>query len=310
MTPEKMIRRLYELGHFRNPAHPTGVSESDLVNLSLHDQPVRTAIASYQEFMAADFDRLSAKHHGRKGIADGEPGPATADLLSVARCGCPDYDDAEMATGRGSWDAGCHPDWPANHTFTVQMNKSGMPSYLRDTIEPAWALVRKAYADMGIVFIREDDNPRANSLTTWTRGRGWIGLAIVPNNPGCGDRIWAKFDNRYRPRDLLNQWARLLAHEYGHNMGMRHSRGGIMNPSITSGPFTATAWRGDPSQSILERYFGGEPVDLDDQPDEPDDPDTPDEPRPPERYWFRGEFDLMDNDENVGTYILVPKTET
>ena len=308
-----LIQRLWNYGHFHNPAHPTGVVEADLPKLKLTDASVKTALASFQEFMAADFDRLALEEHGRIGIADGDFGPATSKLFEVERCGCPDY---EMATdghveqaGSGSWPANCRPDFPGLHTFSVQMNKSGMPSYLSSTIEPAWDLVRRAYANMGILFLREDANNRANTLVTWQRGSGWIGLAIVPRSPRCGERIWARFDNRYQPRDLLNQWARLLAHEFGHNMGMSHSRGGIMNPSIVSGPFTPTAWRGDPSESLLRRFFGGVPIPLDGpKPDEP----KPDEPKPPitdEQFVFTGDFELKQGDRSFGRFILVPRPQ-
>lgn len=295
-----IIQKLWDLGHFHNPAHPTGVYAEDLETLHLHDKSVRTAIASFQEFMAEDFDRLSLEQHGRIGIADGDIGPATEKLFVVERCGCPDY-QIEAANGSGSWPANCRPDYPNTHTFSVQMNKSGMPSFLQNVIEPAWKLVVQAYANMGILFLREDQNNKANTLVTWQRGAGWIGLAIVPNSPRCGERIWARFDNVYRPNNLLNQWARLLAHEFGHNMGMSHSRGGIMNPSITSGVFTPTAWRGDPSESILRRYFGGVPVQVGPKPD----PEVP--PTGPKDYYFEGSFTLMQNDKPLGEFILQPK---
>lgn len=305
MQAAEIIRKLWDLGHFINPAHPTGVTEDDLPNLKLTDASVKIAIQSFQEFMSADFDRLSNQHHGRIGIADGEVGPATTDLFAVERCGYPDY-TIEAANGAGSWPANCRADHPNTHTFSVQVNKSGMPSYLRETFEPAFELVRQAYANMGILFIREDDNDRANTLVTWQRGSGWIGLAIVPNSPRCGDRIWAKFDNRYQPSQLLDQWARLLAHEFGHNMGMSHSRGGVMNPSITSGKFTPTAWRGDPSESILRRYFGGVPVDIGGGPVDPP-------PPPPSgaKHYFVGGFELkqVGSDASLGEFILVPKPE-
>lgn len=54
-----IIQKLWDLGHFHNPAHPTGVTASSLESLQLHDKSVRIAIASFQEFMAEDFDRLS-----------------------------------------------------------------------------------------------------------------------------------------------------------------------------------------------------------------------------------------------------------
>ena len=124
-----------------------------------------------------------------------------------------------------------------------------------------------------MLLIRKDGTG-GNTHITWERGRGWIGLAIVPNRPGCKSAIWAKFDTQYRPRDLINQWARLIAHELGHNMGMSHTRGGIMNPSIVSGPFTKRAWRGDPAERLLTRFFGGEPIELDEPDPEPDPPPT------------------------------------
>ena len=310
-TVNPLIRRLWDLGHFVNPAMPTGVNESDLPGLNLHDAEVKTALRSFQEFMAADFDRLSNDEHGRSGIADGEYGPATAKLFEVDRCGHPDYEMATEEAGSGSWPSNCRDDHPGLHTFSVQINKSGMPSFLQNVIEPAWDLVVQAYANMGILFIREDDNDRANTYVTWQRGAGWIGLAVVPRSPRCGERIWAKFDNRYQPGDILNQWARLLAHEFGHNMGMSHSRGGIMNPSITSGAFTPTAWRGDPSESLLRRYFGGIPVPTNGFPVPPTGPPPTDGDCPKidlTKLFFQGSFVLSDEQKNpLREFILVPK---
>ena len=309
-TTIPIIQKLWDYGHFRNPAMPTGVDESDLPGLQLHDAEVKIALRSFQEFMGADFDRLAAEEHGRIGIADGEFGPATARLFDVERCGHPDYEMATEEAGSGSWPNNCRSDYPGVHTFSLQFDKRGMPSYLENVIEPAFALVRQAYANMGILFLREDGNNKANTLVTWQRGAGWIGLAIVPRSPRCGERIWAKFDNNYRPSQLLDQWARLLAHEFGHNMGMSHSRGGIMNPSITSGPFTPTAWRGDPSEPILKRYFGGIPVNIG-GPTEPDPPPTG--PCPPggvdlTKLFFSGTFTLSDPDGNpLREFILIPK---
>lgn len=186
-----------------------------------------------------------------------------------------------------------------------------MPSFLGSPDDPnsifeqAWCLQRAAYANMGIVFIRQDDNNRANTLVTWTRGNGWIGLAIVPNQFSCGLRIWAKFDTRYAPSAMLDQWARLLAHEFGHNMGSGHdNRGGIMYPSIRSGKFTTTAWRGDPRESWMAARFGGVPVDLDDTPDKPD---PPTDPPGPNEYWVRGVQQFMKGDEMLFESISVPK---
>jgi len=133
MTPYAIILRLWTLGHFHNPAHPTGVKFEDLEKLKLTDRVVIIAMASYQEFMAADFDKFTAIHHGRPAICDGNIGPASIDLLNIERCGEPDYQMSVIEeAGKGSWPANCHPDWPGVHTFTVQVDKSRMPLFLGD----------------------------------------------------------------------------------------------------------------------------------------------------------------------------------
>lgn len=279
MNGKALIRWLWDLGHFRNPEMPTDVIEDELGSLTLTSPQVKTAIRSYQSFMREDFDRLSIAEHGRIGVADGEVGPATAQLFSVDRCACPDFPEGtEPAMGRGSWPAGCTAEYPENHTFGIYWDYGRMPSYLNEVIEECKRLCYASYRDIGIVFF-DTELQHANTTVTWERGRGWIGLATVGQNQRCGSQIWAKFDTRYRPSRLTDQWARLLAHEFGHNMGLRHSRGGVMNPSISQGAYTEDEWRGDPSESILRRWFGGEPVPPKDG-DEPDPPD-PDNPKGP-----------------------------
>jgi hypothetical protein len=264
--PAAAIALLEEYGHFRNPQHPTGITAKDLPRLSLADSVVKVAFDSYIDFMGLPMEVSSN-------------GKITAEALGsvfMPRCGCADYPAVEYAypdvvgdalTGRGSWPAGCHPQFPGRHTFTVQVDKRGMPSYLAGTgsdigaFEQAWRLCVAAYADMGIAFVRQD-NDQANTIITFQRGPGWLGLASVPSRFSCALRVWAKFDNRYRPSALVDQWARLIAHELGHNMGMSHFRGGIMNASLTSGVFSLRAWRGDPAESRLRTYFGGTPIIL------------------------------------------------
>ena len=289
MNTNNVIQRLWDLGHFIK----TDVTKDELPNVRLHDPSARIAIASYRDIMDS-------------------PETTLEELFAIERCGCPDY-GIEAANGRGSWPVGCHPEYPNNHAFAVYFNKSGMPSFWQPVFDECWLLVRQAYADIGIAFFETKEQSRANTVVTWQRGAGWIGLAIVPNGPSCRDRIWAKFDNRYRPGDLVNQLARLLAHEFCHNMGLSHTRGGIMNPSIVTGPFRANAWRGDPSESSLVRFFGGSKVDLHDidaptPPDEPEPPaPDPEPPKGPNEFWFRGSFELMQGDRSLGEYILTPK---
>jgi len=195
---------------------------------------------------------------------------------------------AVRKAGRGSWPAGCDPDHPGIHVFTVYFDTRSLPSHWgkdgdpNSVFEQAWEKCRRAYARIGILMLRVNSKSKANTSVTWVRGNGWIGLAQLPNAPGCGSKVWARFDNRYKPSDLVNMLARLLAHEFGHNWKLRHTRGGIMNSSIVRGSFNDDAWVGDPSQSTLVRYSGGKSIDLDDDgPDPPDPPGPPDPPNPP-----------------------------
>jgi hypothetical protein len=64
----------------------------------------------------------------------------------------------------------------------------------------------------------------------------------------------------------------LIKHELGHNSGLGHSRGGVMNPSIING--LPVSWKNDPSESQLRKWYGGEPVPG-------GNPLPPDTPQPP-----------------------------
>ena len=214
---------------------------------SMDDARVVDAISRYRDFMQVYTRDIES-------------------LFSIPRCGCPDVETD--ATGSGSWPVGCHSEWPRNHAFAVFFDMAGMPRHWTSAFDAAWELVMQAYANIGIAFFRTMERAKANTIVTWQRGNGWIGLAIVPRGPRCKDRIWAKYDNRYGSsfslQRLINQLAFLMAHEFGHNMGMSHTRGGVMNPSLISGTFHADQWRkDDPAFSILKRYFGGEPVAVD-----------------------------------------------
>ena len=212
---------------------------------SLEDSTVVDAIARYRDFL---------------GVSTLD----TQELFELDRCGCPDI--VADATGAGSWPVGCHPEYPKNHAFAVFFDTSRMPKHWTAAFEAAWELVKQAYANIGIIFFRVMDRKRANTIVTWEVGRGWIGLAIVPRGPRCGQVIWAKYDTRYGSSfsldRLINQLSFLMTHEFGHNMGMSHTRGGVMSPTLINGTFHPDQWRrSDPAlAAYLRRWFGGEPV--------------------------------------------------
>lgn len=188
-------------------------------------------------------------------------GMSDEEVFNIPRCGCPDFD----TTGSGSWPKGCDPDNLNVHSALYFVDKSNMPSYLNDTFEDSWELMRKAYANIGFKVRRSNSRSNYNSIVTFQPGSGWIGLAIVGRGQTCRTRMWAKFDNRYGSTfdkmRRIYQWAFLIAHEIGHNCGMSHTRGGIMNASLINGIFYEDQWRrNDPAFSILKRYYDGNPI--------------------------------------------------
>ena len=265
MTERQIIQLLWDLGHFRNPAHPDTweTDLDDLGRLTLADECVRSATRSFQETMAVALEPLSAVHHGRLPICDGDIGPATLELFSVERCGCPDFAaDVDAATGSGSWPSGCHERYPSNHAITVNVKPNRMPAFLQPVFETVWSNVESAYAEIGLKLIRTDGDTAANIQFSFEPLSGsTIGLAIVGRGQRCGTSIWAKFEPGYRPSNVVREWTSLVKHELGHNMGLSHSQGGVMNPSIVPG--LPVSWIGDPSAPILTRWFGGEPVPVD-----------------------------------------------
>lgn len=283
MKVTEILALLYDSGHFRNPVNRNGqswnVNRADLATISLRHPAVKEAVRSYQDFQAAILEPLSLKINNRPAIHDGDIGPATAKLFEVERCDCPDYYIperegfyVEQAMGSGSWPANCIAAWKDTHAITINVNKSGMAGFLQPVFETqVWPAVLFAYAEMGLMLVRADGDTRANLQTSFqpsVGGGGAIGLAIVPSNQTCSLSIWNRFKAGYQPRNVVSEWITLIKHELGHNMGLNHSRGGVMNPSIVEG--LPVSWKTDTSASILRRWFGGEPV-----PNAPGGPDGP-----------------------------------
>ena len=296
MDDREIIQWLWHYGYF----YLTEVDKDDLDGLRLTDQIVIDAIAKAQAFVGQDLDVHTAEIYGRRSDPDGVLGPATIAYFQTPRCAYPDFGpEVQRATGGGSWPAGCHESWPSNHAVGIRVDRQRMPSRLQPIFDDVIARVTRAYADIGMVLIWGESKVNIDFAFEPLRG-ATIGLAIVPSGARCNTHIWCKYDPSYQPSDLANQWCRLIAHELGHNMGMGHSRGGIMNPSIVSGVFTDTAWRGDPSYPLLRRYFGGDPVTPKPKPDEPD------EPSPPQgKIVIRGEF-WAELEDGTKTAVSIP----
>lgn len=317
MTPEEVIRRLYDLGHFDNPAHPTGVTIDGLSRMKLHYKEVRTAIASYQEYFGGQFDSLALGEHGRLGIADGEMGPATQTLIESPRCGFPDFPVGVLAAGyqEANWPDDCRRNLKFARNF-----KSAPGLSEEDTDKAFWAPANNwTYALSDLEMIS------AGGATSRGDARIYAGLKSL----GGSTLAWS-----YLARNQCNDWleqaydtgrrwalaylATVASHEVGHAIGLPHNRDqdALMYPSIHA---RSLARRGYPNATDLAqakglgyRLSGGQPPSVEDlyrpRPHVP--PEDPDDPEPPTgRYWFSGGFTLMDGEQPLGKFILTPKPE-
>lgn len=313
MTPTEIIKRLYSLGHFHNPAHPTDVTEADLAGLQLHSPAVRIAIASYQEYFAGEFDALALQEHGRLGIADGELGPATKSLIGMPRCGFPDYPVGVMAAGaqEANWPNACRKNLKFARSF-----KSAPGLTEADTDRAFWAPANNwtyALADVEMVAVngstsRGDARIYAGLKSLEGSTLAWSYLAT--NN--CNDWLEQAYDTGRNWG--LAYLATVASHEIGHALGLPHNRDqdALMYPSIHS---RSVGRRGYPNSTDLAQAKGLGYSLSDSQPPteanlyrpRPHGPTDPDPVPPTGEHWFRGGFMLMQGDAEQGEYILTPK---
>lgn len=262
LTDRQIIERLKLYGHLERPRGvPSGLWPT-IDELTLDAPPVQAAIESFQVMHAAVLEPLVAKHHPERSstavVADGKIGPATEELLETARCRVPDYAFSEPLLGSGSW-KGCH-GIGEFHAAKVKINTAGLPSFLAPVFDEVWRRTVESYEEVGLRFMRDDTTLRPQIEISFVKpDGGWIGLAIVGQNETCSTpSIWARFDKGYQPANVLSEWTTLFKHELGHNCGLSHSSGGVMNPYVLKG--LPVSWKGDPSHNLLVKRFGGVPV--------------------------------------------------
>lgn len=256
----KFIRRLYQTGHLEYPFGNRQTLTKSVTSLKISDPEVVKAIASYQDFEAVNLDQLSLLANGRPAHHDGDVGPATETILTMDRCGHPDYGpDVQSAVGTGGWKR-CH-DVGEFHCAKVYIDESGMPSFLKPVFGQVWDNTVKAYAEIGLLLLRVNNKSEADITASFVRSSsGWIGLAIVGPGDCKGRSIWQQYLATYNPSNTVREWSTLWMHETGHNVGLSHSRGGIMNPSIVQG--LRASWIGDTSEALMKRMYGGVQVPI------------------------------------------------
>ena len=229
------------------------------------DRSVSLDDAANELCLVLGFRSVKAYQQWHGLLVDDWPGPITIAHMNTPRCGRPDVEDEayRAIVGSGSFPQPCQ-----KEGVLVHYDKSRFPKSWLDNWPEIQEKTFKAYADMG-GRMRETLDENAAHIRVWaTQGAGWIGLAQF-NNRSCSGSVFHQLSYSYIPNDLVNQMCRLHTHEFGHNVNLQHTRGGVMNPTILSGPFNG--WeRGDPSYDTLVRFFGGEPLD----PDKPEEKDN------------------------------------
>ena len=270
----KVLEHAWKFGHFRNPEYPSthDVKEADVANLALDHPIARSAIASLQE-SDANLDDFCQKFHGRRlawmddagepfDVSDGDAGPATLALTDLPRCAVPDFSEEEA--GAGGW-LTCDPMSTADHSCRIKFDDRRATNTWKTYLEEVKANAVRISADVGldVRYVGHDARDWESSVEFKNIPGNVIGFYYLPGR-GCQQVPQGALDTSYNPDIELASL--LWIHEgLGHGIGLSHTRGGIMNPSIMR---TAMSWRDDPSWSAVQRLYGGEPL-------------TPTEPPPP-----------------------------
>ena len=332
-SPQDLIERMWRTGHYDNPDMPTGVRKADLKNLTLYDEVSRTAIKSSIDMMASVAEAKSFELNGRRYHNDGEFGPATEATILTERCQHPDYHVPELALYGGyetlsAYEEATQPalgrngNWKRCHNIgnfhcahvrfvnapPAHLTRNGNLKYILEVVRAANQRIGLQLYFSGPGCPIQDGTGHAQLTAEYVpRSNGWLGLAQVVTNRPCNSTHWSRYLATYlrngTDAQIRRMWPILFLHEWGHNMGTGHTRGGIMNPGLLS---LAPTWDGDILSSWLRTHYGGEPIPSAPKPDEPDRPDDP-KPDDPDRLWFRGHFTAMQGETEIGDYILTPR---
>lgn len=320
-TDLEILQRLRDTGHLNFPFGKHRPFQRNLVDCRLTDPDVALSIMSYQDFESVNLDALALKHHGRAAMHDGDVGPATMELFETLRCHVPDYGlpvaaaVTGEAVGGGPWKS-CH-GIGQFHASIVVVDETNLPAWMK----PVWVEIlrrtQQAYDGVGLRFVfvnsqridyltgKRFEGSEQTRLSFVNSSDGWIGLAIVgPSNMTCSSspiwlRLLATYTGGSTTEARIQQWTSLVKHELGHNCGLQHSRGGVMNPSIVNG--LPVPWDSDPSETILDRLFGGERIPAADPGPTPGPGPVPDG-----KLWFKGQVEAMQGETSLGKYILTP----
>ncbi len=265
----KLLEHAWTYGHFDNPLYPDthNVKKKDLKKLTIKDEVGRQAIASVQ-CSDCNIETFCDLHHGRAlsknddGRADGDPAQATFDLINLRRCKIPDFIRLNsrkdtfglLNAGSGGWND-CDPKSSAEHSVRVKLDERNASTtwkgYLNEVKRYAIAISADMGLDARFLSWDTDEDWESSCIFKFIRG-GVIGFYYLPGS-GCRRIPQGALDTSYNPDVIMA--AILLIHEiFGHGVGLQHTNGGIMNPSIRR---VKISWRGDPSERAMRNKYGG-----------------------------------------------------
>lgn len=235
MNTAALLELVFRFGHFYSPhalSHGL-VAEKDLAKLTPADPVAKAAIRSYQRLFQADLDRLSLRApefggHNRAASADGDPGPATVDLLNLPRCGVPDFRHPEQAILEGNWPDECR----REITTSYQMELSGVTPA---DLAALWVEADRNWEsalDVGFRFVPESyPNTRFHAHKEAMRGGILAWHQLATNN--CNARLPGAYNSTVTWNSAL--LVTTITHEHGHGLGFDHvsNAQATMYPSIT-----------------------------------------------------------------------------
>jgi hypothetical protein len=313
MTNVDILVEAFRRGRTWDPAYPNlhNLDEAAIRKMTGKEPDAQQLARSLQQ-SDGNYRTLVHAFHQREPDFDGGIGPATEKLVSIPRCPMPDFappkgaafdfGDADVNAavqsyqnfaytgGTGSWPvSGCDPEHKGIHSMRVRIDPTGAPSNWTANRDKILAAVTKSYADMGLSvrYIIDDFEPAELTKTFINLRGGTIGINYFPRG-GCSV-ITGVLSRTYNPSDWRYH-AELEGHETGHGVGLEHTNGGRMNPSILLTPDVST-WRGDKSEAALKRYFGGVAI--------PTDPTDPEPPEPPSGEVEVGRFSDRGNNYRI-----------
>lgn len=246
------LKMIYDFGHFLSPeALSVGeVREEELPSLDLDHPIVLAAVRSYQEWFKPQLDELAGRIKtfgglGRPAIADGEVGPATAELMTFPRCGVSDYLPAII--GEANWPEACR------HEITTSY-KMILPGLTPERLRALWLESDANWSrELELMFRYEDGSYPNTRIYAFAANLGGNVLADQYLAQGsCTVRLQGRFDSNRTWSETL--FTATCTHEHGHALGLGHLQDPLatMYPSVTQASMSR---RGAPNGSDLREMI-------------------------------------------------------